>query len=74
MGDGDKVHLTKTVTANGPQVITHVATTPAAELDDEPLSRIQPALAATSPLPQEHLLDGGSSDAEPLCTSRPPAD
>jgi transposase len=68
--DGYKVHLTETVTADGPQLITQVETAPAPEADTVALPRIQQALAVTPHAPQEHLVDAGYVDADLLLSSR----
>jgi transposase len=56
---GYKDHLTETCDAEGPNVIVHVATTPAPEQDGQVLEKIHADLAARRLAPAEHLLDGG---------------
>jgi transposase len=68
--DGYKVHLSETVTSDGPQLITHVETAPASEHDGSALPRIHAALASAEHLPQEHLLDAGYVDVDHLLSSR----
>jgi transposase len=68
--DGYKVHLSETVTSDGPQLITHVETAPAPEHDGTALPRIHQALAEADHLPCEHLLDAGYVDVDHLLSSR----
>lgn len=67
---GDKVHVTETCDEDAPHLITHVETTPAPQADDDALPHIHEALAAYELLPQQHLVDTGSVDAQELVTSR----
>ncbi|MFF3071584.1 transposase [Kitasatospora sp. NPDC057904] len=56
---GYKDHQTETCDEGLPNVIVHVATTPAPEQDIDALERIHADLAARSLAPAEHLVDGG---------------
>jgi transposase len=66
---GYKVQVTETCDADTPQLITHVATTPATVPDVEMLAPIHTALAKKGLLPAEHLVDAGYVAAETLVTS-----
>lgn len=61
---GDTVHLTETCLPDQPNLITHCVTTPATTADNQVTSAIHQALAAKGVLPEEHLGDTGSTDAE----------
>lgn len=67
---GYKVHLTETITTEGPQLITDVQTDPAPVTDKEALPTIQTQLAQQSLLPQQQLVDGGYVTAQALVTSQ----
>jgi transposase len=67
---GYKGHLTETCDDDLPQVITHVATTPATQADTDLPALIHRELAAKDLLPQEHLLDAGYVDAGNLVASQ----
>ncbi len=67
---GYKVHLTETCDADGPRVITHVATTTGTTQDDQVTARIHADLAAKQLLPAEHLVDAGYTDAQLLVRSQ----
>lgn len=67
---GYKVHLTETITTEGPHLITDVQTDPAPVTDKEALSTIQAQLAQQSLLPQQQLVDGGYVTAQSLVTSQ----
>ncbi|MFE7528556.1 transposase, partial [Kitasatospora sp. NPDC057542] len=56
---GYKDHQTETCDTGLPNVIVHVATTPAPEQDIDTLERIHIDLAARDLAPSEHLVDGG---------------
>lgn len=67
---GDKVHLTETCDPERPNLITHVATTPATLQDVSMTATIQADLAAQHLVPSEHLVDAGSVDSDLVNTSR----
>lgn len=67
---GYKAHLTETCDDDAPNLITHVATTPATTADVDLTATIQADLAAKNLLPSEHYLDIGYVDAEILVTSQ----
>jgi transposase len=67
---GYKVHLTETCEDDAPNLITHVATTPAPTADGAVTSRVHRALTQRGMLPRIHLVDTGYLDAELLVTSR----
>lgn len=67
---GDKVHLTETCDDEGPQLITHVATTPAPTADGGVTPLVHRALQQKALLTATHLVDTGYLDAELLATSR----
>jgi transposase len=67
---GYKVHLTETIEADAPQLITDVQTAPAPETDKEALSGIQQRLAERDLLPTEHLVDAGYVTAQLLVDSQ----
>ncbi len=54
---GYAVHLTETCSQTGPNLITHVETTPATVTDGAILGTIHQALADKDLLPEEHLAD-----------------
>jgi transposase len=58
---GYKVHVTETCEDDTPNLITHVATTPATTADGDLTAAIQADLAAKDLLPSEHYLDIGYS-------------
>src|SRR4028118_1526174 len=66
---GYKVHLTETCDDDTPNLITHVATTPATTADSELTATIQAELAAKELLPSEHYLDIGYVDSGILVAS-----
>jgi transposase len=66
---GYKAHATETCDEDTPHVITHVETTPATTPDDNRLETIHAALAEKALLPQDHLVDGGYTDAETFVAS-----
>ncbi|PDW01377.1 IS1182 family transposase [Candidatus Chloroploca asiatica] len=66
---GYKLHLTETCDDETPNLITHVATTPAPQADCTMTAPIQEALAAKELLPQEHYLDRGYVDADHIVQS-----
>ena len=63
---GYAVHLTETCDAAGPNLITHVETTPATTADVEVTDSIHTALADKGLLPTEHLVDTAYTSAEHL--------
>jgi len=63
---GYAVHLTETCGPEGPQLITHVETTPATTADIELTDTIHQALADKELLPQEHLVDTAYVAADQL--------
>jgi transposase len=67
---GYKVQVTETCDADTPNLITHVATTPATVQDVEMLPQIHTALAKKDLLPAEHLVDAGYADSDVLVTSK----
>jgi transposase len=67
---GYKVHLTETCDQDTPNLITHVATTPATTADCEMTTTIQAGLAAKGLLPSEHYLDIGYVDGAILVHSQ----
>ena len=67
---GYKVQITETCDPETPNLITHVATTPATVPDVEQLAPIHTALAKKDLLPAEHLVDAGYGAAEALVTSK----
>lgn len=67
---GYKVHLTETCEDDAPNLITHVATTAAPVVDAAVTAGVHGALQAQHRLPQVHLVDTGSLDAELLVASR----
>lgn len=66
---GYAAHLTEACDQDGPNLITHVETTPATTGDVEMTNVIQRALAEKDLLPSEHFVDAGYVDAEHLVTS-----
>lgn len=66
---GYTVHLTETCDDDSPNLITHVATTPATTADSELTAKIHDDLAAKDLLPSEHYLDIGYVDAELIVQS-----
>jgi transposase len=67
---GYKVHLSETCDDDTPNLITHVATTPATTADCEMTTTIQAGLAAKALLPNEHYLDIGYVDGAILVHSQ----
>jgi len=67
---GYVVHLTETCEAEGPNIITHVETTPATTADVEVTDIIHEALASKDLLPSEHLVDSGYTSADQLLNSQ----
>lgn len=67
---GYKVHLTETCDAETPNLITHVATTPATTADVDVTATLHRHLAERDLAPREHLVDTGYVDAELIVTSR----
>ena len=67
---GYKVHLTETCDDQTPNLITHVATTPATTADGDLTASIHTDLAAKALLPSEHYLDIGYVDAGVLVASQ----
>lgn len=67
---GDKVHLKETCEEDAPNLITHVETTAAPTADGEVTPRVHRALHDQRLLPQVHIVDTGSLDAELLVTSQ----
>ncbi len=66
-----KVHLTETCEQNGPQLITHVSTTPATTTDEAVTEPIHAELEQAELTPRQHLLASGSITA-PILVSRKP--
>jgi transposase len=66
---GSKMQVTETCDEDTPHVITQVETTPATTPADKMLDTIHAALAEHALLPQEHLVDCGSTDSEILVGS-----
>jgi transposase len=67
---GYKLHLTETCDDDTPNLITHVATTPATTADVNLTATIHRDLAAQELTPQEHLVDTGYMDADLIVSSR----
>jgi transposase len=67
---GYKVHLTETCEEELPNLITHVETTNAAQLDAPALDTIHDHLAAKHLLPETHIVDAGYVDSEHLVGSQ----
>lgn len=67
---GYKAHLTETCDDDAPNLITHVATTPATTADCDLTAAIHTDLAGKQLLPNEHYLDIGYIDAELLVRSQ----
>jgi transposase len=66
---GYKLHLTETCDDDSPNVITHVATTPATTADYDLTEPIQQALLEKNLAPAEHYVDMGYTDAGVLVES-----
>jgi transposase len=66
---GYKAHLTETCDDDLPRMITHVATTPAADPDSTVTGSILDDLAAVNLLPAHHLVDAGYVEAGHLVHS-----
>lgn len=67
---GYKVHLTETADDDGPNLITHVATTPATTQDVNLTTSIHANLAERELLPAEHIVDAAYVSSEVVVTSR----
>ncbi|CAA9312545.1 MAG: hypothetical protein AVDCRST_MAG93-5320 [uncultured Chloroflexia bacterium] len=67
---GYKVHVTETCDDELPNLITHVATTPATTDDKVMTGAIQDALAAKQLLPAEHYVDMGYTSTAVLMASQ----
>jgi transposase len=67
---GYAAHLTESCDEAMPNLITHVATTPAATDDAGMVSRIHCDLAAKTLLPMEHLVDAAYNDAQTLVATQ----
>jgi transposase len=67
---GYKVHVTETCGEEELLLVTHVHTTPAVIQDVSSTAGIHTALAERKLLPQEHIVDGGYTDADLLVTSQ----
>lgn len=67
---GYKVHLSETCEEDGPNLITHVLTTPATTADSAVTARIHAALEQRGLLPSEHYLDAGYLDGAVMVESR----
>lgn len=67
---GYKAHLTETCDDDTPNLITHVATTPATTADADMTASIHRDLAAKDLLPSEHYLDIGYVDAGIVVTGQ----
>ncbi len=67
---GDTVHLTATGDADLPHLLTAVQTTAATAADSSVIAAVHADLAAAALLPQEHLVDAGSLDADNLVARR----
>jgi len=67
---GYKLHVTETCDDNELHSITHVETTSAGVTDSELSAPIHDALAKKALLPQKHLMDSGSVDADLLVKSQ----
>jgi transposase len=63
------VHLTETCDEELPHLITHGETTPATTYDGAVTETIHTALEAKGLLPEEHIVDSGSLDAEVLVSA-----
>ncbi|GAA3502188.1 hypothetical protein GCM10019016_092960 [Streptomyces prasinosporus] len=68
--DGCKVHLTETCEADGPNLITHVATTDSTVQDVRLVAPIHAHLAERDLLPDRHLVDAGYATAREVVTAR----
>lgn len=67
---GYKVHLTETADEEGPNLITHVATTPATTQDVNLTTSIHANLAERDLLPAEHIVDAAYVSSEVVVGSR----
>ena len=67
---GYAVHLTETCDPAGPNIITHVATTPATTADVTLIDTIHADLAQQDLLPSEHLVDAGYIAADQMLHSQ----
>ncbi|MER6851308.1 transposase [Streptomyces flaveolus] len=68
--DGYKVHLTETCEPDGPNLITHVATTDSTVQDVRLVAPIHAYLAERHLLPARHLVDAGYATAREVVTAR----
>ncbi|MFF8903536.1 IS1182 family transposase [Streptomyces olivaceoviridis] len=68
--DGCKVHLTETCEPDGPNLITHVATTDSTVQDVRLVAPIHAHLAKRHLLPARHLVDAGYATAREVVTAR----
>jgi len=67
---GYAVHLTEICETDGPNIITHVETTPATTADVEITDTIHQALAEKDLLPAEHIVDTGYVSVDHLVNSQ----
>jgi transposase len=67
---GYKVHLTETADGDGPNLLTHIATTPATTQDINVTTTIHTDLAARDLLPAEHIVDAAYVSSEVIVSSR----
>ena len=67
---GYAVHLTETCSQTGPNLITHVETTPATVQDGSILDKLHQALADKDLLPEEHLADTAYISVNNLLSAR----
>lgn len=67
---GYKVHLTETADDDGPNLITHVATTPATTQDVNLTTNIHANLAERELLPAEHIVDAAYVSSAVVVESR----
>jgi len=67
---GYKAHLTETCDEDHPNLITHVATTPATTQDIKVVDQIHADLAERDLTPSQHIVDAGYVSADKLADSR----
>ncbi len=67
---GYAVHLTETCSQTGPNLITHIETTPSTIKDSDILDTIHQALAGKDLLPEEHLADAGYLSVDNLLNAQ----
>jgi len=67
---GYAVHLTETCSQSGPNLITHVETTPATVQDGSILDKLHQSLADKDLLPEEHLADTAYISVNNLLSAR----